>query len=170
VRKVAFADNEETKKVMLYETNGQTYLFYFNTWVDAPCAKDYLYTDIEEAEAICLIEFDIKTCDWININDPQINCQDDFIAPTRVKGSDVGNPQFGKYERFNGKWFDIEVADNDIGAMSGNERLFLSGLIDEFDYSKSNNDILKGRRILQALKWDELSLNHIIEKEFYNLH
>ncbi len=170
MRKVAFIDSDETKKIMLYETDEGAYLFYFNTWVDAPSTKDFFYTDTEEAEAFCWIELNIKPSDWISISDPQEGCQNDFNAPTRVKVRDVGNPQFGSYQRFDGKWFDINVIDESIGGLTGNERLFCSGLMDEFDDAKGKKDTLKGEQILRSLKWDELSLNRIIESEFSNRH
>jgi len=166
MRKVAFIDNDETKKIMLYETEDGTYLFYFDTWVDTASIKDYLYDNVEEVEAVCFAEFGIKPSDWVNINDPQDGCQQDFIAPTRVKGRDVGSPQYGYYQRFSSKWFDIDVTDHVIGGLTGNERLFCSGLMDEYDDAKRKKDILKCRQILRALKWDELSLNKIIESEF----
>lgn len=48
-----------------------------------------------------------------------------------------------------------------IEGMSGNERLWESGLIDEFDKAKKS-DKHKARIILQALKFDELSIGRII--------
>ena len=151
---------------MIYEADEGAYLFYFNTWVDAPSTKDYLYIDTEEADAFCWIEFNIRPDDWINIKDPQEGCQQDFIAPTRIKGRDVGYPQYGNYQRFNGKWFDIDIIEQSIQGMTGNERLFCSGLMDEFDDAKNKKDVLKGKKILRCLKWDEFSINSIIEREF----
>lgn len=151
---------------MLYETDEGAYVFYYNTWVDAASIRDDLYDTVEEAEATYSAEFGIKPSDWININDPQGGCQQDFIAPTRVKGRDVGNPEYGSYERFSGKWFEIDVKNHIIGGLTGNERLFCSGLTNEFDDAKIKKDALKARQILRALKWDELSLNRIIESEF----
>ena len=48
-----------------------------------------------------------------------------------------------------------------IEGMTGNERLFASGLMDSFDKAKKNDKYL-ARTILQALKFDELSINRII--------
>ena len=48
-----------------------------------------------------------------------------------------------------------------IGGMTGNERLWESGLMDEFDKAKKSNKF-KARTILQALKFDELSIGRIV--------
>ena len=48
-----------------------------------------------------------------------------------------------------------------IGGMTGNERLYVSGLMNEFDKAKKS-DKYKARTILQALKFDELSISRII--------
>ena len=168
MRKVAFIDFEEIKKIMLYNADGEeTYLFYFDTWHDAPSTKDFLYPSVEEVEEYCLIEYNVKPSDWINISDPQNGCQHDFIAPTKVKGRDTGNPQWGNFERLiNGKFIEISSSykEYSINGTTGNERLFLSGLMDEFDNAKGTNDFLKARKILSALQIDELSINRIIKK------
>ena len=56
-----------------------------------------------------------------------------------------------------------EKANSIIGiqGMTGNERLFASGLMDEFDKAKKS-DKYKARTILQALRFDELSIGKII--------
>jgi hypothetical protein len=56
-----------------------------------------------------------------------------------------------------------EKANNIIGleGMTGNERLFESGLMDLFDQAKKNDKYL-ARTILQALKFDELSIGKIV--------
>jgi hypothetical protein len=47
------------------------------------------------------------------------------------------------------------------GALTGNERLYLSGLMDEFEKA-NKSDKYKARTILQALKFDELSISRIV--------
>jgi hypothetical protein len=56
-----------------------------------------------------------------------------------------------------------EKAKNVIGleGMTGNERLWESGLMEEFDRAKKN-DKQKAHTILKALKFDELSISRII--------
>lgn len=50
---------------------------------------------------------------------------------------------------------------NGIEGMTVNERLYVSGLIDEFDNSLKN-DKNKARRILEFLKVDQLSIEKIV--------
>ncbi|TRZ42192.1 hypothetical protein [Robertkochia solimangrovi] len=56
-----------------------------------------------------------------------------------------------------------EKANNVVGieGRTGNERLWESGLMDEFDKAKKT-DKYKARIILQALKFDELSIGRIV--------
>jgi hypothetical protein len=56
-----------------------------------------------------------------------------------------------------------EKANSVIGieGMTGNERLYVSGLMDEFDKAKKS-DKYKALTILQALKFDELSIGRIV--------
>ncbi len=49
----------------------------------------------------------------------------------------------------------------EIEGMTGNERLYVSGLMDEFEKAKKS-DKYKARTILQALKFNELSIGRII--------
>lgn len=48
-----------------------------------------------------------------------------------------------------------------LGGMTVNERLFASGLMDEFDKAKKN-DKAKARRILELLQVDKPSIDKII--------
>ena len=49
-----------------------------------------------------------------------------------------------------------------IGGMTGNERLFVSGLMDEFDKALKN-DKDKARLILELLGFDKFSIEKIIK-------
>ncbi len=56
-----------------------------------------------------------------------------------------------------------EKANSVVGieGMTGNERLYISGLMDEFDKTKKS-DKHKARTILKALKFDELSIGRLV--------
>ena len=56
-----------------------------------------------------------------------------------------------------------EKANSVIGieGMTGNERLYVSGLMDLFDKSKKNDKYI-ARTILQALKFDEISISRMV--------
>ena len=51
-----------------------------------------------------------------------------------------------------------------IGGMTVNERLYISGLIDEFD-SALENDKNKAKFILELLKVDDLSIEKILNND-----
>jgi hypothetical protein len=54
-----------------------------------------------------------------------------------------------------------------IGGMTVNERLYISGLIDEFD-SALENDKNKAKFILELLKVDDLSIEKILNNDNFN--
>ena len=72
-------------KIMLYQTKKDgVYLFMY-------CQKDAVQCSFEKG--------------WIPIDDPLPYCQHDAFLPIRVKGRDIGEPQWGKLEILeNGKW------------------------------------------------------------------
>ena len=42
---------------------------------------------------------------WIDIEDPMPDCQHDAFLPIRVKGRNIGKPEWGKLEIYeNGQW------------------------------------------------------------------
>ncbi len=52
-----------------------------------------------------------------------------------------------------------------IEGMTVNERLYATGLMDEFDFAKKR-DKTKARRILELLQVDTLSINRILKSFF----
>jgi biofilm protein TabA len=67
---------------------------------------DYWHQTIAEADEACLQLYGINDKDWVDIGDPLEGCQQDWIAPVRVKGRNIGNPQWGIFERLeqDGVW------------------------------------------------------------------
>jgi hypothetical protein len=57
----------------------------------------------------------------------------------------------------------IEEFSDSIGGMTVNERLYLTGIMDEFDRCKIYNKP-KARKILRALKVDEPSIDLILSE------
>ena len=56
----------------------------------------------------CKKEYGIGVEDWQLINDLMEGCQADWIVPVRIKGRNIGNPEWGKFERLeNGIWKDF---------------------------------------------------------------
>ena len=75
-------------KIMLYQTKKDgVYLFMYCQKDAVQCSFDYWYKTVEDVYE-----------DW-----PY--CQHDAFLPIRVKGRDIGEPQWGKLEILeNGKW------------------------------------------------------------------
>ena len=95
---------------MLYEyLSDEVYVFLYNSIDDVPCFADYCFDTLEEAEEMCLEGYNISKSGWINIDNPTRHCQDDIISPVRVKGRDLGKPQWGNFEKLvNGKWVEYK--------------------------------------------------------------
>lgn len=92
---------------MLYLEESGVYLFYYNTETDASCVRDDWFEDIKSAYEYTAKVFSIPQNDWEVIPDPLPDCQQDFINPVRVKGRDIGSPEWGFFEKLvNGKWVD----------------------------------------------------------------
>ena len=99
----------EIKKVMLYESHDGVYIFLYDVIDDYPAFADNYFSALEDAEEVCSEEYSIKDSDWIIVDEPPKNCQHDIISPVRIKGRDLGKPQWGEYEKFvNGKWIDYK--------------------------------------------------------------
>lgn len=166
MRKVAFTSGQDTiKKVMLYECSDGVYVFGYDCLQDTASISDYLQDTIKMAEDFCKDEYNIDNENWILIADPLDNCQDDFILPTKVKGKENGNPEWGHFQTLiDNRWVDIGTLDKtqSFDGMTVNERLFVSGLIDEFDSSKIS-DKQKARKILCSLQVDEPTIELIVK-------
>ncbi len=93
-------------KVMIHSMKKQGTMVYLYTALDAvQCSFDYCYPDVESA----LEDWDeqIDARGWIPIEEPMPGCQHDAFLPIRVKGRDIGKPQWGKLEVYeNGIWKD----------------------------------------------------------------
>ncbi|WP_352432908.1 hypothetical protein ABDD95_14590 [Mucilaginibacter sp. PAMB04274] len=142
MRKVAYnVAHPDVLKLMIYEFDGGAYLFGYDNLADTACTWDEWYESIEEAEEHANSKFNVNTEDWIIIAEPCSTCKHDLITTTGVELSGR------KLLNFKG--------------LTGNERLYLSGLIKEFD--KANvADKLKARRILEALNFDQLSITELL--------
>ena len=166
MRKVAFTTGlDSVKKVMLYECSDGVYVFGYDCLQDTSSISDYLQDTVEDAENFCKEEYNIDSNNWILISDPWDNCQHDFILPTRVKGKENGNPEWGHFQTLvDGRWVDIGTLDKTqtFGGMTVNERLFVSGFIDEFDTSKIS-DKSRAKQILRSLQVDEPSIELIVK-------
>lgn len=166
MRKVAYTSGQESvKKVMLYGCSEGVYIFGYDCLQDTASISDYFQDTIEDAEDFCRNEYHLESDNWILIADPADNCQHDFILPTRIKGKENGHPEWGNFETLiDGRWVEIGTSDKiqSFGGMTVNERLFVSGLIAEFEKSKFS-DKAKAKRILRSLQVDESSIELMVK-------
>ena len=97
------SDSGDIYKIMLYETKEGAYLFGYCSPDAVQCSWDRCYDSLEDLYADWNSLIDEKG--WIEIEDPLPDCQHDAFIPLRVKGRDIGKPEWGKYETLkDGKW------------------------------------------------------------------
>jgi biofilm protein TabA len=100
--------DSEVKRLMIFDTGAGVYVFGYNTKEDSSGIWDDWYETIHDAFESCEEEYGIKKSDWTEIPDPMEYCQDDWINPVRIKGRDIGKPEWGKLEKLiNGKWIEF---------------------------------------------------------------
>jgi hypothetical protein len=166
MRKVAYIEGPgSVRKVMLYKCSEGVFVFCYDCIQDSSSISDQLLDTIEDAEDFCLETYNIQFDNWISISDPLQGCQHDFILPTKVKGKENGKPEWGHYQSLiDHRWVDIVTSDHtqSFDAMTVNERLFISGLMDEFNTSKIG-DKIKAKQILRSLQVNEPSIELIIK-------
>jgi biofilm protein TabA len=164
MRKLAYIDIfDEIRKLIIYQSDEGVFLFGYDCLQDTSSKWDNWFMNVEEADAYCHDIYKVEDDKWIYISDPLEHCQHDFIMPTRVKGREIENSEYGKFETLiDGKWVELNYKDKiySLDGLTGNERLFVTGLIDEFDKAKKN-DKSKARLILYTLKFDDKSIERI---------
>jgi hypothetical protein len=100
--------HSEVKRVMVCEAEGGAYLFTYCALDDGPATGDQWFGSVGEADKFCMSAYGIGPEHWERIDDVLEGCQQDWIAVIRVKGRDVGRPEWGRYEYLdNGEWKDI---------------------------------------------------------------
>src|SRR5688572_29463685 len=142
-REVAFVViPDEIRKLLIYESDEGVYLFGYDCLQDTSAKWDMWFSVVDEAEEYCQDVYKIDSAKWINLSAPVEHCQHDFIMPTRVVGRVNGIPQYGKFQTLvNDKWVDDINSEKyvSLGGLTGNERLFVTGLIYEFDRAKKHD-------------------------------
>ena len=98
-------------KIMLYQTDEGLYLYGYRSPDAVLCSSDCLYDSLEDLYDEWNGLIDEKG--WIEIGDPLPGCQHDALIPIRVKGRDIGKPEWGQYETLiNGKWVGYQIQDD----------------------------------------------------------
>ena len=83
-------------KIMIYEAKEGFYLFEYCSLDANQCSFDCCYSLLEDLYDEWNDLIDERG--WIDIDDPLPYCQHDAFIPIRVKGRDVGRPEWGKLE------------------------------------------------------------------------
>ena len=98
-----YDDGNRIFKIMLYEAKEGFYLFEYCRLDAIQCSFDCCYDSLDD-----LYEDWNGLIDdggWIEIEDPLPDCQHDAFIPIRVKGRDIGKPEWGEFETLiDGKW------------------------------------------------------------------
>ena len=164
MRKIIYPDpTGETKKLMIYEALDGIYLFGYDCLQDSSSIWDNWFLTLNEVHEYCSEIYNINNEDWVIISEPVENCQHDYILPTKVIGKETGKPKWGEFQTLiDDQW----VATNQskclsFAGLTGNERLYVSGLISEFENAKVT-DKTNAIKILKALKFDESSIEQIV--------
>jgi len=167
MRRVNYLQNPtgDIVRLMIYKSDEGVYVFGFDDLADTSSKWDNLFDDLEEAFEFCQDTYNTDNANWINIEDPYTDCQHDWIERVRIKGKEEGRPQWDQFEQLiNGRWTEIAKSEkvNSFGEMTGNERLFASGLLTEFKKSLTT-DKPNAEKIVRALQCDEPSLKKILQ-------
>ena len=101
-------DDSALKRLMLHAAEDGVYLFGYNILADGNSLWDQWYETVADAEATALEEYGVTSADWQTIPDLLEGCQQDWIAPVRVKGRSEDSPQWSMLERLvAGQWVSL---------------------------------------------------------------
>src|SRR5690242_8384151 len=108
MRRVAYVTppREDVRRLILYKhSDDAVYVFSSRSVDDSGPGADEWFMSVEDAEAYATERFGITSEMWQALPDPEPFCQHDCLVPTRVKGRDKGQPQWGELERLiEGVW------------------------------------------------------------------
>ena len=100
------------RRVVLYASDGDCYLFLSRSEDDAGAFADEWYPSVADAEHAAFDRFGVTRDMWTDVPDPMPGCQADWIQPVRVVGRQEGRPLWGRLERLvDGEWRPIDIAD-----------------------------------------------------------
>jgi len=100
--------DSDVKRLMIYDSEDGVYLFGYDKEIDSSAIWDNWFEKVDYAIEASQ-EYGVDQNDWQEIPDPLENCQHDWIEPVRVKGRNIGKPEWGKFEKLvNGEWIEIK--------------------------------------------------------------
>lgn len=116
MRKYAYLKKPQTHggnsiyKVMLYEAEEGFYLFEYADPDAVLSCSDRCYESLEDLYDDWNGLLDERG--WIGMEDPLPGCQHDAFLPLRIKGRDMGKPEWGRYETLrDGEWIEYRRTD-----------------------------------------------------------
>ena len=99
--------DSDVKRLMIHDSEDGVYLFGYDKEDDSNALWDYWFEKVVYAIEASH-EYGIEQIDWMEISDPLEYCQHDWIEPVRIKGRNIGKPEWGKFEKLvNGEWTEI---------------------------------------------------------------
>ena len=110
MRRVALVPRRDldVKRVILFAAGNGALLFLSRSTDDAGCFADEWFESVDAANLACAARFGIEASMWLDVPDPEPGCQEDWIAPVRVRGRELDQPEWGVLERYeNGSWVTI---------------------------------------------------------------
>jgi hypothetical protein len=138
-------------RLMIYESEEGVFLFGFSTMIDSNSKWDSYFDSTRLAMESAMVDYNIGFNDWIQISDPDIDCQHDWIGKIQTIVENNQRLFFNKeYKLF----IKPEEQDNNLRGMTMNERLFHSGLLSEYLESESV-DHEKTKKIIKYLTIEE---------------
>jgi hypothetical protein len=149
---------DKAVRLMINESKDGIYIFGYDTMIDSFSNWDYFYDNVNDSMNFASEEFGITENDWIQIDSEKEGCQQDWIENVISKHNN-GVTHF--FTKSSGQIIDTSNRTDTINGMTVNERLFVVGLINEFDKSRKH-DKIKCRKILEYISVDEESIQKII--------
>lgn len=104
---MSYGGHDHIVKIMLYDTGEDCCLFGYCSPDAVCCSFDLCYGSPEELYEDWNALIDERG--WIEIGDPLPDCQHDAWIPIRVRGRDIGKPEWGQYETLRGgEWVEYK--------------------------------------------------------------
>ena len=94
------SSGERVHKIMLFEAEEGIYLFEYSSPDAILCSADRLYRSPADLYEDWNDLIDKRG--WIDLEDPLPYCQHDAFLPVRVKGREIGKPEWGRFEILTG--------------------------------------------------------------------
>jgi hypothetical protein len=140
-------NSEKIVRLMIYESPEGIYLFGFSTMTDSYCDWDTFFESVKDAKETAMIDYNVDFKDWIQIVDPNVDCQNDWIGKVKRVSKDNLTFFFSKEQN---SYIDLDLRNDNFTGMTVNERLYHSGLLYEYDNSKEK-DKIKTQKIMKYL-------------------